>query len=247
MNVLITGSKGFIGRNLVEILKDDHQICSIMEFDKENTLEELYDFVSKADAVFHFAAVVRPATVDGYNENISITSRLLEYLKKIGNKCPVMFASSIQAELDNPYGKSKRDEEQIIINYGIDNNVNTYVFRFPNLFGKMCRPNYTSVVATFCYSTIKGLPITVNNPATRIRFAYIEDVLKNVCRIVFAQTNENANKINNVNDFYSVGLGELVYYMGTLITNKTPLINRYDDFYDKLKETYCWYLSCYGE
>lgn len=246
MNVLITGSKGFIGRNLVKILKDNSQM-SVMEFDKENTLEDLHGFVSKANAVFHFAAVVRPSSIDGYEENISITNCLLGYLKETGNKCPVMFASSIQAELDNPYGQSKRDEEQIIINYGIENNVNAYVFRFPNLFGKMCRPNYTSVVATFCFNTVKGLPITINNPATMMRFVYIEDVLKDICKIVFAQKKENANKINNITDYYSVGLGELGYYMETLKTNKNPLINRSDDFYNKLRDTYLWYLSCYGE
>lgn len=241
MNILITGSKGFIGRNLVKLLKKDYPTEVIMEFDKENTLDELASFCEKADVVFHLAAVVRPKMAIEYNNNVDLTSTLLDFIKKNKRKCSIMFSSSIQAELDNPYGQTKRIEEKKIIDFGNRNNVKTYVFRFPNLFGTMSRPNYTSVISTFCYNTIKGEPLIVNNPAAIIKFAFIEKVLSRVVKTVFSYDSLEANTIISFNNCYQVGLGELAYYMETLKREVSPSINRNDDFYNDLRIVYDWY------
>lgn len=241
MKILVTGSKGFIGKNLIRILRKEGKAEEIIEYDLGNSFDELKGFCEKADAVFHLAAVLRPETLAGFDDNIDLTSRLLNDLKETGNKCPVMFASSIQADLDNPYGQCKRTEEGKIIQYGKEQGVHTYVFRFPNLFGTMSRPNYTSVVATFCHNTVKGLPITVNNPAAQMKFAFAETMLERVIRTVLADGAEEANRIITVDEYYTVGLGELAYYMETLKRDTAPAIRRGDDFYDKLKQTYQWY------
>lgn len=242
MNVLITGSKGFIGQNLIYLLEKNNS-NKILEYEKKNTFEELHEYCKDADAVFHLAAVLRPENLSGFDENIDLTSRLLNNLKEAGNTCPVMFASSIQSDLDNPYGQCKRIEENKIIEYGKKNNVNTYIFRFPNLFGTMSRPNYTSVIATFCYNTVHGIPITINEPSAHIKFVFIESVLEQVISIVMENRCNSANKITNIDKYYLVGLGELAYYMETLKREDTPAIMRNDDFYDRLKYTYQWYLK----
>lgn len=241
MNVLVTGSKGFIGKNLVQILKQSSYVTTVLEYDRENTFDELKNYCELCDSVFHLAAVLRPEDLSGFEDNIDLTSRLLQYLKNANNKCPVMFASSIQADLDNPYGRCKRIEESRIIEYGKENNINAFVFRFPNLFGTMCRPNYTSVVATFCYNAVIGIPITVNNPAAQMRFAFIDTVLESILDTVIGNKSELANKINVLEHYYPVGLGELVYYMETLKLEIEPKIYRDDDFYEKLQYTYKWF------
>ena len=241
MNILITGANGFIGRNLQSIISKCNNNNEIMLFDRNNKSEELREFCQKADCVFHLAAVLRPENNQEYENNIDLTSLLLKNLELFNNKCPVMFSSSIQADLDNPYGRCKRAEEDLIIKYGKKNDVHTYVFRFPNLFGIMSRPNYTSVVATFCYNTIRGLPITINNPATKMKFCFVETILEKVYLLVTENRPEKANQIVNIEEYYEVGLGELVYYMEVLRTGSKNKIRRKDDFFCKLKQTYQWY------
>lgn len=241
MKILVTGSKGFIGQNLTKMLRERGEIEEILEYDKGNTYDELESFCREVDAVFHLAAVLRPESLSGFDDNVDLTTQLLDNLGNARNMCPVMFASSIQADLDNPYGRCKRIEESKIIEYGRESGANTYVFRFPNLFGSMSRPNYTSVIATFCYNTVKGLPITVNNPAAQMKFAFVEDVLGEVIDVVLGNRKAQANQITRIEKYYPVGLGELAYYMETLKLGMPPAIPREDDFYDKLKETYLWY------
>lgn len=212
-----------------------------MEYNRNSSYEELERFCTRADAVFHLAAVLRPETLNGFNDNINLTSHMICCLEKCENKCPIMFASSIQADLNNPYGNCKRVEEKKFIEYGKRNSINTYIFRFPNLFGIMSKPNYTSVIATFCYNTIKELPVIVNDPAVQIKFAFIEDILKRVINVVFTNKNGQANQIITIDKYYCVGLGELAYYMQTLKLDSKPKIIRDDDFYEKLKYVYEWY------
>lgn len=245
MKVLVTGSNGFIGKNLINILTKDNSVDEIITYDRDNTFDELEYFCTQADAVFHLAAVLRPESLSGFDDNIDLTSRLIGYLKILNNKCPVMFASSIQAVLGNPYSECKRVEESKFIEYGKNNKVNTYIFRFPNLFGTMSKPNYTSVVATFCYNTVKGLPITVNNPAAQLKFAYIESILEYVTEIVLSNNATLSNNVIEIDKYYTVGLGELAYYMETLKNSKEPEIKRNDDFYNNLKKTYEWYQNNY--
>ena len=241
MRILITGSKGFIGRNLVKLLMGNPFVEEVYEFDKDSTFEDLKYYCANADAIFHLAAVLRPEKECGYNENVDLTSRLIELLKSFNNKSPVMFASSIQATLDNPYGRTKRIEENKFLKYGRENGANTYVFRFPNLFGTMSLPNYTSVIATFCYNTIKELPLIVNNPSSQMKFAFIEKVLSRVIDVVIGNKHETANVIIDDIEFYPVGLGELTYYMETLKLETEPAIKRNDGFYYDLKKTFQWY------
>ena len=186
MNILITGAQGFVGRNLASQLKNirdgkagnyavSGKELSIFEYDLNSSPEELDDYCRKADFVFNLAGVNRPKDPTEFMQgNFGFASTLLSMLRKHGNTCPVMISSSIQAALDNPYGESKRAGEQLLFDYA---GAKVLVYRFPNLFGKWCRPNYNSVVATFCHNIAHDLPITVNDPSIEIHLAYIDDVV----------------------------------------------------------------------
>lgn len=188
MNILITGAQGFVGRNLASQLKNirdgkagnyavSGKELSIFEYDLNSSPEELDDYCRKADFVFNLAGVNRPKDPTEFMQgNFGFASTLLSMLRKHGNTCPVMISSSIQAALDNPYGESKRAGEQLLFDYARETGAKVLVYRFPNLFGKWCRPNYNSVVATFCHNIAHDLPITVNDPSIEIHLAYIDDV-----------------------------------------------------------------------
>ena len=176
MKVLITGSNGFVGKNLISNLSLNKEI-EIYKYDKESTLEELDKYTKDCDFIYHLAGVNRPEKPEEFMEgNFGFTSTLLDYLKKNNNKCPIMISSSIQAELDNDYGKSKKAGEDLIFNYGKENDIEVFVYRFPNLFGKWSRPNYNSVIATFCYNVSHNIEITINDESKELRLAYIDDV-----------------------------------------------------------------------
>lgn len=202
MKILVTGAEGFVGRNLVETLKTirdgkdrtrglDTDI-EIYEYDI-NTEPSLLDAYTKdCDFVFHLAGVNRPKDEKEFMEgNFGFTSMLLDLLKKHNNKAPIMISSSTQAALDNPYGKSKKAGEELIFRYGIDNGVRVYVYRFPNLFGKWCRPNYNSAVATFCYNIAHDMPITVNDPNHPMTLVYIDDVIDELINALRGQENKD--------------------------------------------------------
>ena len=189
MNILITGAQGFVGKNLASQLKNirdgkagnyavSGKELSIFEYDLNSSPEELNDYCRKADFVFNLAGVNRPKDPTEFMQgNFGFASTLLSMLRKHGNTCPVMISSSIQAALDNPYGESKRAGEQLLFDYARETGAKVLVYRFPNLFGKWCRPNYNSVVATFCHNIAHDLPITVNDPSIEIHLAYIDDVV----------------------------------------------------------------------
>lgn len=198
MNILITGAQGFVGKNLCASLKNirdgknrnrpNIKIEEIYEFDINTATELLDEYCAKADFVFHLAGVNRPTdSADFMRGNFGVTSELLEALKKHGNKCPVMISSSIQAtcigRYDSEYGRSKRAGEELVFKYGQESGAKVLVYRFPNLFGKWCRPNYNSAVATFCHNIANGLPITVNDPSVRLELLYIDDL---VCEMMDA-------------------------------------------------------------
>lgn len=193
MNILVTGANGFVGKNLcraLENIKENKdrthpglQIDEIYKYDLSTPAEKLEEFCQKADFVFNLAGVNRPKNNDEFMRgNFGFASTLLETLKKYGNKAPVMISSSIQATLigryaNSDYGKSKLRGEELVFDYGRENGVKVLVYRFANLFGKWCRPNYNSAVATFCNNYAKDLPIQVNDPATQLELVYIDDLI----------------------------------------------------------------------
>jgi len=177
VKILVTGAKGFIGKNLVAKLRSMND-KDVFEYDIETRLEALDSYCREADFVFHLAGVNRPKETSEFMEgNFGFTSELLTALKKHQNQCPVMLASSTQAGLDNLYGKSKKAGENLMFAYGRETNARVLVYRFPNVFGKWCRPNYNSAVATFCHNIAHGLPITVNDPSVNMQLVYIDDVV----------------------------------------------------------------------
>ena len=186
MKILVTGAKGFIGRNLIENLKNvkdkkdrtrDVEIEEIYSFDIDSNPESLKKYCEDCNFVFNLAGVNRPKDAVEFNVNHSFLGQLLETLKDCGNRCPVMLSSSTQALLDNDYGKSKKEAEDLLLSYGKENDVHTLVYRFPNVFGKWCRPNYNSAVATFCNNIANDLEIKVNDRNTKLTLVYIDDIV----------------------------------------------------------------------
>ena len=175
--ILITGAGGFIGKNLVATLKTAGY-TDLMLFERDDTPETLVDYAARAGFVFHLAGINRPKDPsEFYAGNAGLTETLLTLLDKAGNKAPVLVTSSTQAALDNDYGKSKAQAEQAIFAHGQTTGAPVYVFRLPGVFGKWCRPNYNSVVATFCHNSANGLPLSVRDPEYRLPLVYIDDVV----------------------------------------------------------------------
>lgn len=195
MKILVTGAHGFVGRNLVSQLRNirdgkarnyalSGEELEIFEYDVDTAPSLLDDYCRQADFVFNLAGVNRPKDTSEFMKgNFGFASTLLETLKKYGNKCPVMLASSIQATLvgryaASDYGRSKLAGEELFFAYSRETGAKVLVYRFPNLFGKWCRPNYNSAVATFCYNTAHDLPLQVNDPSTRLELLYIDDLVE---------------------------------------------------------------------
>ena len=192
MNILVTGAKGFVGRNLAENLKNIRDgknrttalaVDKILEYDLDTDPALLPEYCAQADFVFHLAGVNRPQSPEEFMQgNFGFTSKLLEILKRQNNTCPVMLASSIQASCigryDSDYGRSKKAGEELFFAYGEETGAQVLVYRFPNLFGKWCRPNYNSAVATFCHNMAHDLPITVSDPAVELELLYIDDLVE---------------------------------------------------------------------
>jgi UDP-2-acetamido-2,6-beta-L-arabino-hexul-4-ose reductase len=203
MNILITGAKGFVGRNLAENLKNIRDgknrttglsIGEILEYDLDTDPGLLPEYCRRADFVFHLAGVNRPKDPTEFMAgNFGFTSTLLDTLRGCGNRCPVMLASSIQAtcigRYDSEYGRSKLAGEELFFAYGRETGAEVLVYRFPNLFGKWCRPNYNSVVATFCHNIANGLPIQVNDPAVQLELLYIDDLVEEMLRALSGTAN----------------------------------------------------------
>ena len=271
MNILITGAGGFVGKNLSSALlnikegKDrTHSELSIDEiylYDID-TSDELLDIAAKnADFVFNFAGVNRPEKSEDFmNGNCGFLSTLLDKLKKYNNKCPVVLSSSIQATLigryDSDYGRSKKAAEDLLFEYSRDTGAKALVYRFPNLFGKWCRPNYNSAVATFCHNIANDLPITVSDPDISLELLYIDDLVDEMlCALAGNEHRADYDGLtptpNDHGQFcyapitHKVTLGEIVSLLGSFYRQSSSLLMPEipnGSFAKKLYSTYLSYL-----
>lgn len=254
MKILITGAKGFVGKNLIAQLKNirdgkakNYCLSSdvdIVEYDIDSTIEEL-DFACKdCDFVFNLAGVNRPKNTSEFmTGNFGFASTLLDTLKKYKNTCPIMISSSIQAELNNLYGESKRAGENLLREYSKETGAKVLIYRFPNVFGKWCKPNYNSAVATFCNNIANDLPIQVNDRSVVMHLVYIDDVVDELINAV-------SKKENKVGDFckvpveYTITLGEIVdlIYSFKQSREEKSVADMSNSFVKKLYSTYLSYL-----
>lgn len=253
MKVLVTGARGFIGKNLVENLKNvknnkdrskDVIIDEIFEFDVDTGRTLLDEYCSKCDFVFNLAGINRPENNEQFNINHSFLNELLSNLKKHNNKCPVMLSSSTQALLDNDYGRSKKQAEDLLLEYGKDNDVKTLVYRFPNVFGKWCRPNYNSGVATFCNNIANDLEIKVNDRNTELTLVYIDDIVDEMFEALKGREHRE-NDLCFVPVEYKKTLGEIVDLLYLFDKQRETLLMpelRNNSFEKKLYSTFLSYL-----
>ena len=272
MIILVTGAKGFVGKNLVESLKNikdgkdrtrpSLKIDEIYEYDIDGTAQDLDFYTKSCDFCFNLAGVNRPQNQDEFMKgNFGFASELLSLLKKHGNKCPIMLSSSIQATLigryaGGEYGKSKKAGEELFFDYERETGAKVYVYRFPNLFGKWCRPNYNSAVATFCNNVANDLPITVTDPSIELELLYIDDLVKEMLDLLQGQGNrcdfDGLTPVKNESGRYSfvptthkVTLGEIVNLLYEFAKQpKTLIIPEIKEgcFAKKLYSTYLSYL-----
>ncbi len=271
MKILITGAKGFVGKNLTEALKNirdgkdrTHPSLKVDElylYDIDTDPELLDDYCEKADFVFNLAGVNRPQDPEEFMQgNFGFASTLLNTLKKYNNKCPVMISSSIQAtcigRYDSDYGRSKKAGEELVFSYGEETGAKVLVYRFPNLFGKWCRPNYNSAVATFCNNIANDLPITVNDPSVQLELLYIDDLVDEM--IAALEGREHRCEFEGINTVlcdngkycaapvtHKVTLGEIVELLSSFKDQTSTLVMPeipYNSFAKKLYSTYLSYL-----
>ena len=255
MDILITGAGGFVGRNLacaLENIRDGKdrtrpglEIGEIFRCTRQTTEAELKEYCSNAEFVFHLAGVNRPKSQSEFMEgNRDFTETLLGVLELTGNRCPVMLSSSIQAERDNPYGESKRAGEQVLRDYGARTGAKMLIYRFPNVFGKWCRPNYNSAVATFCHNRANDLPIQVNDRNTRLTLVYIDDVVRELLDALEGKEHREG-EFCFVPTTHSATLGEIVDLIESFRTQPETLLMPEipnDSFAKKLYSTYLSYL-----
>lgn len=254
MNILITGANGFVGKNLTARLenirdKKDQTIdlgenLQILPYDLDTPPEKLSEYCEKADFVFHLAGVNRPKDAKEFMEgNFGFTSTLLDCLKQHHNQAPILITSSIQAERDNDYGKSKKAGEDLIFAYGKENGVKTCVYRLPNVFGKWCRPNYNSAVATFCYNIAHDLEITVNDPSVIMNLVYIDDVVQEFLQALKGKENKQGD-FCAIPVVHTIPLGEIAKLLYAFRESRKNLSvpDMSDAFTKKLYSTYLSYL-----
>lgn len=207
MKVLITGANGFIGKNLTI------QLAARMEFevllyDRESTLDDLRKAISKADFICHLAGVNRPLDAEEFSRiNTGFTKTLCEEVQKSGRQVPIIFASSVHVERNNPYGISKLAAEQVLLRYSKETGAPVYIFRLSHVIGKWCRPNYNSVVATFCHNIARDLPIQIDAPAYQLKLFYIDDLVAAFARIMTGE--KVCGPYCEAQPTYTISVGEL--------------------------------------
>lgn len=241
--VLITGAEGFLGKNLQVTLKCREDI-RLLCFDVQDDTAALDSLLDQADFVFHLAGVNRPENVDEFSSgNTRLTERICSRLTTSGKKSPVLITSSIQAALDNPYGASKKGAEDAVFAYGRQTGTPVHVYRLPNVFGKWCRPNYNSAVATFCHNIANDLPIQVNDPNVMMNLVYIDDVVKEFIAALDGKTAASGT-FCQVQPVHSVSLGDIAVLIRSFKASREnrSIPDMSDPFAKKLYSTYLSYL-----
>jgi UDP-2-acetamido-2,6-beta-L-arabino-hexul-4-ose reductase len=245
MKVLVTGAGGFIGKNLISELERRKNV-TVLAFEQNTPIELLDKYCEECEFVYNLAGINRPENVEEFMEgNYGFATKLVETLKKHGNNCPVMNASSVQAMLENPYGKSKKAGEDMLFGYGQETGANIYIYRFPNVFGKWCRPNYNSAVATFCHNISRNLPIQVNDRNTVLHLVYIDDVVEELLCALDGHPHVDADGYCFVPVVHEIKLEEIVNMLYSFRESRNNfLIPKMTDgsFEKKLYSTYLSYL-----
>ena len=245
MKVLVTGANGFIGRNLITELERREGV-EVLSFDIDTPVEKLDEYCKECEFVFNLAGVNRPQNEIEFMEgNYGFASILVDTLRKYGNTCPLMNSSSIQATLENPYGKSKKAGEDMMFVYGQETGASVYIYRFPNVFGKWCRPNYNSAVATFCHNIAHGLSIQVNDRSTVMHLVYIDDVVEELMQALDRHPHVNADGYCYVPTVHEITLGEIVTMLYSFRESRQNLMipdMTEGSFEKKLYATYLSYL-----
>lgn len=255
MKILVTGANGFVGKNLISTLENVRDgkdrtrniptDLEIFSYDLGTPQADFERYCAECDFVYNLVGVHRPKDTSEFMKgNFGFLTTLLETLKKYHNTCPVLFSSSIQAEFDNPYGESKRAAEQALFAYSEETGAKVVVYRFPNLFGKWCRPNYNSVVATFCYNIARDLPIEIHDRNHELTLLYIDDVVDELLRALVGEETKNGT-FCAVPVSHKVTLGEiadLIYSFRESRKNLSVPQVAENSFSKKLYSTYLSYL-----
>lgn len=244
MNILVTGANGFIGKHVC--LKLNRLGFNVYKYDLDSTEEDLNNYIENADFVVHLAGINRPLTPEEfYDGNSNFTAKLVDLIKKHGKNLPIIMSSSIQATLDNDYGKSKKMGEDFLLQSGLP----VYVYRLANVFGKWCRPNYNSACATFCYNIAHNLEIQIRDREYVVHFNYIDDIVDEFIRVIKEEKHLGSKKILSVKPVHDCSLGrlaDLLYYFKGEIESDRHLPLLHDEFELKLFKTFCDYLSDEG-
>jgi UDP-2-acetamido-2,6-beta-L-arabino-hexul-4-ose reductase len=238
--ILITGAEGFIGRNLIEKIDEKNEILS---FDKNNSLAELEEQIKIADVIVHLAGSNRPNDLSEYQAvNFGLTEIITELLKKHSLKSPIVFSSSTQAELNNPYGESKKNAENLLIEFANENKSNVFILRLTNVFGKWGRPNYNSVVATFCYNIVNEVEVKVNDANTILKLIHVDDVTNKIIELINFKEKHNPENLVEVEPYHTIKLGELASLIYSF-KNKVEVNFEDEEFVRKLRATFEVYVS----
>lgn len=225
MRILVTGAEGFIAKNLIVRLGEMPD-CEVLRFSRQMPEAALPGLVAEADAVVHLAGVNRPPSPDEFAAgNAGLTERLCKVLAASGRALPVIFSSSTQALQDNPYGCSKRAAEDALWRYAAATGAAVYVYRLPNVFGKWCRPNYNSAVATFCYNITRGLPIRIDNPAAGLLLVYVDDVVDEFIRALREASPLVTGVLSTVPVTYALTVGELASQLVAFRDSRASLVS----------------------
>lgn len=242
MKILVTGASGFIGKNLCFQL-EEQGFTDIIKIDRNHSMQELDAALESVDFIYHLAGINRPKSDDEFRQgNTDLTTHIVSKLQELNRQTPMLLTSSIQAVKDNPYGVSKALAEDAVNQYAEQSHAKVYIYRLPNVFGKWCRPNYNSVVATFCHNVVNDLPLVINDPAAKVNLVYIDTVCEH---FIHHLNNDEQSGEQLIKPIYPVTVGEIATALESFKASKTSLVteNVGSGFLRALYSTYISYYS----